>query len=116
MTTSARDHYLADHARVAAALPGGKLPWLARLRAGALDAFAGKGFPTRHDEQWKYTSVAGFEKHGFLAAPFAGPETGDAGGARAVFDRFTLDKKAAHLLVFHNGHYSPALSSPGQLP
>ena len=113
MTTSAKGHYLADHARVAAALPGGKLPWLASIRSEALDAFAEKGFPTRHDEQWKYTSVAGFEKHAFLAAPFTGSGAGDA---RALFNRFMLDKKAAHLLVFHNGHYSPVLSSPGHLP
>ena len=113
MTTSASDRYLADHARVVAALPGNKLPWLARIRSEAIDAFVEKGFPTRHDEQWKYTSVAGFEKHAFLAAPFTGPGAGDA---RALFNRFMLDKKAAHLLVFHNGHYSPALSSPGHLP
>ena len=113
MTYSARGHYLADHARVAASLPGGRLPWLARIRATALEAFAQKGLPTRHDEEWKYTSVAAFEKHGFLAVP---DTRNTAVEAAALVERFVLDKKANHLLVFHDGRYSPALSSPGRLP
>ena len=113
MTARARTDYLADHARVAATLPGAKLPWLATLRREALDAFAERGLPTRHDEAWKYTSVAEFERHALLATP-AGAQL--CPEAHALFERFSLDKKAAHLLVFHNGHFSPELSSPGTLP
>jgi Fe-S cluster assembly protein SufD len=111
--SSARTHHFADFSRVAAALPGDKLPWLARIRSAALDAFAQNGMPTRRDEEWKYTSVAAFEKHGFLAMPNTRHAASEAA---ALLARFALDKNAGHLLVFHNGRYAPALSPPGRLP
>ncbi|MGB6054986.1 MAG: Fe-S cluster assembly protein SufD, partial [Burkholderiaceae bacterium] len=52
------ERMLADHARVAASLPGAGLPWLAQQREAALARFARSGFPTTHDEDWKYTSVS----------------------------------------------------------
>ena len=113
MNTGARNHYLADHARVAAILPGARVPWLARIRSAALDSFAQNGFPTKRDEEWKYTSVAAFEKHAFFAMPDSGR---DAGAAATMLDRFALDHAVSHLLVFHNGRYAPALSAPGRLP
>ena len=33
------------------------IPWLARMQSEALAEFSRSGFPTRHDEEWKYTSV-----------------------------------------------------------
>ncbi len=112
MNTDIRNHYLADFARIADTLPGAGVPWLDRLRARALDQFAQHGFPTRHDEEWKYTSLAGFEKQAFLAMP---EKRRDAGAAAALAKRFALDNDAVHLLVFHNGRYAPTLSSPGRL-
>lgn len=110
MNASARNHYLADFAIVADALPGARVPWLAHVRGAALDDFAQRGFPTKRDEEWKYTSVAAFESHPFLAMP---EQRADA---RDIVHRFTLDQDAAHLLVFHNGRHAPALSTPGRLP
>jgi Fe-S cluster assembly protein SufD len=106
------DHYLAEFARIADALPGARAPWLARLRARALDEFAQQGFPTRHDEEWKYTSLAAFEQQAFFAAPDKRPDA----SAAARVKRFALEHDAAHLLVFCDGHHAPALSSPGRLP
>jgi Fe-S cluster assembly protein SufD len=112
MNTEARDHYLADYARIAMALPGMHVPWLARMRARALDSFAQQGFPTRRDEEWKYTSVAGFEKHAFVA----GPDRSRDGGAAALANSLALEQSATHMLVFHNGRYAPDLSATGGLP
>jgi Fe-S cluster assembly protein SufD len=112
MNTGARQHYLDDFARVAVALPGAGVPWLAQLRKTALDNFAERGFPTKHDEEWKYTSVAAFERQAF-AAPIAGAI--DARAA-SVVARFALDGDGGPLLVFHNGRYAPELSAPGALP
>src|SRR5919106_1365565 len=36
------------------------VPWLELVRSGAIDRFEQLGFPTVHDEEWKYTNVAGF--------------------------------------------------------
>lgn len=33
------------------------MPWLAKLQSEALAQLAAQGFPTRHDEEWKYTKV-----------------------------------------------------------
>jgi Fe-S cluster assembly protein SufD len=112
MTIEARNHYLADFARVAGALPGAQAPWVGRIRAAALDRFAQNGFPTKRDEEWKYTSVAAFEKHAFVAMPDIRRDA----SAAALANRTALDRDAGHLLVFHNGRHAPELSSPGALP
>lgn len=112
MSTVARDHYLADFARVSARLPGSHAPWLARLRTDALDAFALQGFPTRRNEEWKYTSVAAFEQRAFIPVM----ENAGAANAAAATLKIAMGNGDGPLLVFHNGRYAPALSSPGPLP
>lgn len=112
MNIDARNHYLADYARIADALPGAHLPWLGQIRSAALETFAQRGFPTKRDEEWKYTSVAEFERHPFLAAS----DNRDANAAATPALNYALEHDAAHLLVFHNGRYAPALSAPGRLP
>lgn len=42
-------------------------PWLAKLQTNALADFQRLGFPTRHNEEWKYTSVDAFLKQSFEA-------------------------------------------------
>ena len=44
------------------------IPWLAQLQTNALANFECIGFPSRHDEDWKYTSVDGFLKQRFITA------------------------------------------------
>jgi Fe-S cluster assembly protein SufD len=112
MNADARNHYLADYARIAGTLPGAHVPWLANLRSAALDTFAQRGFPTKRDEEWKYTSVAEFERHSFLF-PL---DSRRADAAASLARIYALEHDAAHLLVFHNGYYAPALSTPGRLP
>lgn len=43
------------------------IPWLATLQTEALTHFQQMGFPTRKDEEWKYTSMDGFLKHRFVS-------------------------------------------------
>lgn len=54
------------------------IPWLAAIQAKALTDFSRQGFPTRHNEEWKYTSVAALLKQPFdlakEAADCVGPD------------------------------------------
>ena len=65
---------LADHARVASMLPGSRLPWLARARNAALECFAQGGFPTTHDEDWRFTNVSRIERQALMAMTAATPD------------------------------------------
>ncbi|RZI42592.1 Fe-S cluster assembly protein SufD [Herbaspirillum sp. HC18] len=117
MNTDARSRYLADFERVSAALPGAGVPWLDQLRATALDIFAQRGFPTKRDEDWKYTSVAALESQVFRTHAFRAMSGGYLNtGAAALAGRYALGDDAAHVLVFHNGYYVPALSKISGLP
>jgi Fe-S cluster assembly protein SufD len=116
MNTLARDRYLAEFARIGARLPGAGLLWLEHLRSSALERFAHTGFPTTRDEEWKYTSLAALERKAFSAFP--DHVAGDAAIAARVTELALNDagRPPGHLLVFHNGLYSAALSTRGNLP
>jgi Fe-S cluster assembly protein SufD len=78
--------------------------WLVTLRRNAFDRFAALGFPTTHDEDWKYTNVGTIAKTLF--------EPGQLAAAKP--ERFPLtDMGCATRLVFVNGHFSRDLSSEG---
>ncbi len=84
--------------------------WLGRLRGEAIARFAELGFPTTRLEEWKYTSVAALAQ-----VPFQPTEPISSRVAQA------LDLRDLHLdgsveLVFVNGHYAGALSTPRALP
>jgi Fe-S cluster assembly protein SufD len=108
MTSESVDRFVADFARHAASLPGARVPWLARLRACALDRFAARGLPGARDEDWKYTSVAPIAKRAF-AVPLRADADIDLGD-------FALAGMASHRLVFVNGRYAHGLSQIGGLP
>jgi Fe-S cluster assembly protein SufD len=111
---SARDHFLAEFARVAPALPGRGRARLDRARREALDAFAATGLPTQREEEWRYTTLAALDKNAFavstrLPEPLSDPVFAQRTHACAFLDE-------AHLLVFVDGRYEPRLSRPGSLP
>lgn len=112
MNSDARSHYLAEFARVADLLPGRGVPWLARLRKDALDRFAQRGFPTRNDEDWKYTSVAALERQRFHVATDGSAHA----GANPLMNHHALATDVGHVLVFLDGRYAPWLSNIGALP
>src|SRR5437868_5779106 len=76
--------------------------WLRMIRHSAMDRFAELGFPTTHDEEWRFTNVAPLTSVPFVRAP----ELDDS--ARAA-DLIRELPAAEHRLVFINGRYSPEL-------
>jgi Fe-S cluster assembly protein SufD len=85
--------------------------WLAEARLAALAWVGEHGFPTRKDEDWKYTGL-----DPILAVPF---EAAAAGTARQVSAE-VIDAAAVDLggprLVFVNGHFAAELSRVTGLP
>ena len=79
--------------------------WLKSLREEGFSRFNETGFPTTHDEDWRFTNVSAIARTEFqLAQP-----------AKIKLDSF--DTAAfANQLVFINGHFSRELSRIGALP
>jgi Fe-S cluster assembly protein SufD len=83
------------------------------LRKAGLARFAELGFPTLHDEDWRFTNVAPLAKLPFQPM-FETPAVN--GAETKVLDEFAFTKLAGTRLVFVNGYYSPKLSSVEKLP
>jgi Fe-S cluster assembly protein SufD len=80
------------------------VPWLELVRAGAIDRFEQLGFPSVHEEEWKYTNLAALAKEDFQ--PAIGPvEVSAADVARHGYP----ETANAHLVVV-NGFLSEELS------
>ncbi len=94
----------------AAELIGAQLPWLARTRNQALERFIATGFPTRRDEEWKYTGIAPIEKE--IASVALQPGSVSVEAIRCHL----LAGVPAHVLVFVDGHFSATLSQVQSLP
>ncbi len=105
------DHFIADFKARAPALPGSAVPWVERMRRLALEQFAERGFPSPHEEEWKYTNVEPIARHRW-AQP--GPGAQVAGDEIASLS-FGKDD-SSHRLVFVDGRYAPSLSRIGRLP
>ena len=85
----------------------GGQPWLAPLRQAAIARFSELGFPTTHDEDWRFTNVAPI-----AALPFKPIlEAAKTDVTAAVVARYSFTGLKASRLVFLNGYYSPELSS-----
>ena len=77
-------------------------PWLQAIRDAAFARFSALGFPTRHDEEWRFTSVAPIARTNWVPAPPAAAEApAFATGIR---------------LAFVNGRFSAELSDLAGLP
>jgi Fe-S cluster assembly protein SufD len=79
------------------------VPWLELVRNSAMDRFEQLGFPTVHDEEWKYTNLASLAKQNFVPAVRA--ESTSIDSAPFVYP----ETAAAHLVVV-NGFFSEELS------
>ena len=104
--TDIRNWYRQEFTGRAPGLAGAGLSWLAERRRAAIERFTSSGFPTRKDEDWKYTDVSSLALRQFRPAG-GGPV--DA----ATLAPFRLD---AWQLVFVDGRFAPALSSLNGLP
>lgn len=54
--------YQAHYEQVIPHLPGATIPWIKQQRDQALAHFLKKGFPTTHDENWRYTPLSSFTR------------------------------------------------------
>jgi Fe-S cluster assembly protein SufD len=88
------------------ASPANQPPWLAPLRQAGITSFAAQGFPTLHDEDWRFTNVAPIAKLNFsLAGRIA------VNGAESkALDESVFAQLPGHRLVFVNGFFSAQLS------
>src|SRR5690349_18475402 len=109
--TSPIQSYLDQYGRVAPALPGGDLPWLAGLREAGLTRFRQQGFPTARVEAWKYTSLRPLEKLAFEPARPKG-----TGAGVDLLPTVMPHGQPAHRMVFVDGAFRGDLSTVGALP
>ena len=85
--------------------------WLGELRRSAIEQFARAGFPTRKQEEWRFTDVSPIAKTAFA---LAGPSHDAAAIEHA--QAYGFGAEALVELVFVNGHFKPQLSRLGKLP
>ena len=98
------DTYLASFTEFLKAAVGRDIPWLRKLREDAFARFSEIGFPTTHDEDWRFTNVSSIARTEFaLARRPADLSEGD-------FSGWLLDDARARL-VFVNGQFAPELSA-----
>ena len=84
--------------------------WLRQLREEAWARFYAKGFPTTHDEDWRFTNLAVLAR-----TPLARAAKGSVPVSADEIERFRV-AGAACRLVFVNGHFTPELSTVENLP
>jgi Fe-S cluster assembly protein SufD len=104
-----QDVYFASFDLLQKKLAAGEPSWLQAIRKAAIDRFAELGFPTTHNEEWKYTNVAPIARVPFQPVVGATP-------AALELERLPFADLECSRLVFVNGHYCPELSSLGVLP
>jgi Fe-S cluster assembly protein SufD len=87
---------------------GHNLAWLRDLRREAFSRFCEVGFPTTHDEDWRFTNISPIANTRFALA-LAGRVS------RETVASFEFPSAACQL-VFVDGHFSRELSNFGELP
>lgn len=98
------NHYLNEYERQQ---PGSDR--LAELRKSGLQSFQELGFPTRRQENWKYTDVRKLSRETFtLNDTVVDLPAGQ-------IDRVRISEPDCYELIFINGRYSPAHSRTGDL-
>ena len=83
--------------------------WLEPLRRAAMERFAGTGFPTSKDEEWRFTPLGPIAQTVWQSAQPA------AGLSRSQLAPFIFGHSEWSTLVFVNGFYREDLSSTRQV-
>ena len=107
-TNTGLESWLENFAEFTKTAAGEKLPWLKRLREDAFERFCEVGFPTTHDEDWRFTNVSAIARTEFRPATSTKLGPGDTTAWR-------VDDVAASL-VFVNGRFDLELSKLDRLP
>ncbi|PYV87606.1 MAG: Fe-S cluster assembly protein SufD [Acidobacteria bacterium] len=108
--TEEKDLYLSSFTQFEKTQPQREPLWVHDVRKAAIARFLKLGFPSTHNEDWRFTNVAPIAKVPFRLAGFQ-----PNGVTGKTLERFTGGNWAGHLLVFLNGHFSQELSSPRSL-
>lgn len=109
--TDEKDLYLAGFEQFERAQAETSPAWVHSIRRSAMERFTRLGFPTTHDEEWRFTSVAALGK-----IPFQSLGAQPAQLQASTLSLFKIRNWIGHLMVFVNGHFSRELSSIRKLP
>jgi len=99
--------YLASFSEFEKTAAGRELGWLRELRREAFARFCKNGFPTAHDEDWRFTDVSAISNTEFRLAR---PADSHVGAELNVSLHAWRIQGAGSQLVFVNGHYAPEMS------
>jgi Fe-S cluster assembly protein SufD len=102
--------YLESFAELERHTAGREPAWLQSLRRDAFARFCAVGFPTTHDEDWRFTNVSEIAR-----TPFRLVRNGAAGLTLSDLKPWRIAGEAC-LLVFADGRFSRELSLLGSLP
>ncbi len=105
------DPYISSFAQLQKELEGKQPPWLQQIRKAAISRFSELGFPTSHQEEWKYTEVTPIRRTAFKPAVYE-----PNGLTSKRLNELSFGNLQGPRLVFVNGHYSAELSSLNGLP
>ena len=83
---------------------GHTLAWLRKLRRDAFVRFCEVGFPTTHDEDWRFTNVSAIAR-----TPFRLARTGRARWSQKELEPYRIAGVACQL-VFLDGYFARELS------
>ncbi len=103
--------YLSTFTRLEKTLNEQAPGWLGRLRHAAIGSFAELGFPTTHDEDWRYTNVSEL-----ASTPFAPAHVKLTDDVRHKIEHLPLADLGCSRLTFLNGRYVPELSKLREVP
>ena len=111
-TDQKKNWYLANFEIFEKSLNGEALSDIHAIRKSAITRFAELGFPTTHDEEWKYTDVSPITSVPFKPVLDYEPD----GITIKDVERFSFRNLQWNRLVCVNGHFSEELSSVKSLP
>jgi Fe-S cluster assembly protein SufD len=104
------ESYLESFSEFEKLAAGHALPWLRKLRRDAFARFCEVGFPTTHDEDWRFTNVSAIGR-----TPFRLIRNDRTRLSQQELEPYGLAGVASQL-VFVNGRFARELSSLGNLP
>ena len=104
------DRYLETFTDFQQRAAGRDLPWLKSLREDAFTRFCERGFPTTHDEDWRFTNVSAIARTEFSLA-----KKTETRLSKKDLELSRIENAAAEV-VFVDGHFSRELSNLGSLP
>ena len=108
--TQQLEGYLESFSEFEKLAAGHDLPWLRKLRRDAFARFCAAGFPTTHDEDWRFTNVSAIAQ-----TPFRLTRNGRARLSQQELEPYRVAGVASQL-VFVNGRFARELSLLSKLP